>query len=63
MIITVAETSYRVDEDDDTVQIALRLSQPAPQDFTVNMSSSDITATRKCQLVCYSVLTCVYSWY
>jgi len=47
VMVTFAETSYRVDEDDNAVQITLQLSQPSPQDFTVTVSSSDITATRK----------------
>ena len=47
VMVTFAETSYRVDEDDNAVQITLQLSQPSPQDFIVTVSSSDITATRK----------------
>jgi len=62
--VTIAQTSYRVDEDDGTVQIMLRLSQAATQDFTVTLSSSDITATRKPVSTCASLSAHVlYSWF
>ena len=62
--MTIAQTSYRVDEDDGTVQIMLRLSQAATQDFTVTLSSSDITATRKPVSTCASLSAHVlYSWF